>query len=203
MLFYSLKNTGKKLLTQGKHREFHLNPSVATLFEKLKHRNKYWKNGKNTGKVREICQSGNVGTLYLIRICTTCVFIIHMLYISGSDTSFLASALMHRSLAVRFDSLWWLWTTLTSAAVCIFLYQILIIVCRLQTGMRGAFGKPQGTVARVRIGQPLISVRARDQHKAEVIEALRRAKFKFPGRQKVGTLGFLYSCKWKDWVSIK
>ncbi len=53
--------------------------------------------------------------------------------------------------------------------------------------MRGAFGKPQGTVARVRIGQPLISVRARDQHKAEVIEALRRAKFKFPGRQKVRT----------------
>ena len=51
--------------------------------------------------------------------------------------------------------------------------------------MRGAFGKPQGTVARVRIGQPLMSVRARDQHKAEVIEALRRAKFKFPGRQKV------------------
>merc|ERR1712008_331832 len=30
---------------------------------------------------------------------------------------------------------------------------------RLQTGMRGAFGKPQGTVARVRIGQPLMSVR--------------------------------------------
>ncbi len=42
-------------------------------------------------------------------------------------------------------------------------------------------------MARVRIGQPLISVRARDQHKAEVIEALRRAKFKFPGRQKVCT----------------
>ena len=56
---------------------------------------------------------------------------------------------------------------------------------RLQTGMRGAFGKPQGTVARVRIGQPLISVRARDQNKPEVIESLRRAKFKFPGRQKV------------------
>ena len=64
---------------------------------------------------------------------------------------------------------------------------IVISVDRLQTGMRGAFGKPQGTVARVRIGQPLISVRARDQHKAEVIEALRRAKFKFPGRQKVGS----------------
>jgi large subunit ribosomal protein L10e len=56
---------------------------------------------------------------------------------------------------------------------------------RLQTGMRGAFGKPLGTVARVNIGQPLISVRVKDQHKANVIEALRRSKFKFPGRQKV------------------
>jgi large subunit ribosomal protein L10e len=56
---------------------------------------------------------------------------------------------------------------------------------RLQTGMRGAFGKPQGTVARVKIGQPIMSVRARDQNKAQVIEALRRAKFKFPGRQKI------------------
>ena len=56
---------------------------------------------------------------------------------------------------------------------------------RLQTGMRGAFGKPQGTVARVDIGQIIISVRGRDQHKAHIVEALRRAKFKFPGRQKV------------------
>jgi len=56
---------------------------------------------------------------------------------------------------------------------------------RLQTGMRGAFGKPQGTVARVRIGQPIMSVRAKETHKAQVIEALRRAKFKFPGRQKI------------------
>lgn len=56
---------------------------------------------------------------------------------------------------------------------------------RLQTGMRGAFGKPLGTVARVDIGQPLISVRTYDKHKASVIEALRRTKFKFPGRQKV------------------
>merc|ERR1712088_586840 len=30
---------------------------------------------------------------------------------------------------------------------------------RLQTGMRGAFGKPQGVCARVNIGQPLMSVR--------------------------------------------
>ena len=55
---------------------------------------------------------------------------------------------------------------------------------RLQTGMRGAFGKPQGTVARVHIGQPIISVRARENASASVVEALRRAKFKFPGRQK-------------------
>ncbi|XP_064618971.1 large ribosomal subunit protein uL16-like [Lineus longissimus] len=62
---------------------------------------------------------------------------------------------------------------------------------RLQTGMRGAFGKPQGTVARVNIGQPIMSVRARENHKANVIEALRRAKFKFPGRQKI-----ILSRKW-------
>jgi large subunit ribosomal protein L10e len=62
---------------------------------------------------------------------------------------------------------------------------------RLQTGMRGAFGKPQGTVARVHIGQPILSIRTKDQHQASVIEALRRAKFKFPGRQKI-----LVSRKW-------
>jgi len=56
---------------------------------------------------------------------------------------------------------------------------------RLQTGMRGAFGKPLGTVARVRIGQPIMSVRTLDKHKAASIEALRRAKFKYPGRQKI------------------
>ena len=51
--------------------------------------------------------------------------------------------------------------------------------------MRGAFGKPQGTVARVHIGQPIMSVRAPERYKAQVIESLRRAKFKFPGRQKI------------------
>merc|ERR1711953_1494252 len=56
---------------------------------------------------------------------------------------------------------------------------------RLQTGTRGAYGKPQGTVARVRIGQPLMSIRVRDHHEAAAREALRRAKFKFPGRQKI------------------
>lgn len=56
---------------------------------------------------------------------------------------------------------------------------------RLQTGMRGAFGKPIGTCARVQIGQVLMSIRCRDQHGSVAEEALRRAKFKFPGRQKI------------------
>ena len=54
--------------------------------------------------------------------------------------------------------------------------------------MRGAFGKPQGTVARVHIGQVIMSVRTKDSHRASAIEAFRRAKFKFPGRQKVATM---------------
>merc|ERR1712056_104328 len=56
---------------------------------------------------------------------------------------------------------------------------------RLQTGMRGAYGKPQGLVARVKIGQPLMSIRINPHHVAAAQEALRRAKFKFPGRQKI------------------
>ena len=39
---------------------------------------------------------------------------------------------------------------------------------RLQTGMRGAFGKPQGTCARVSIGQILLSIRCKDIHRAQV-----------------------------------
>jgi large subunit ribosomal protein L10e len=62
---------------------------------------------------------------------------------------------------------------------------------RLQTGMRHAYGKPNGVCARVRIGQPLMSVRVREQHVAIASEALRRAKMKFPGRQKV-----IHSDKW-------
>lgn len=56
---------------------------------------------------------------------------------------------------------------------------------RLQTGMRHAYGKPNGLVARVRIGQPIISIRCKDDKKQIAIEALRRAKMKFPGRQKI------------------
>lgn len=59
--------------------------------------------------------------------------------------------------------------------------------------MRGAFGKPQGTVARVHIGQPIMSIRSNDKNRAAVIESLRRAKFKYPGRQKVDKL-LLHIC---------
>ena len=56
---------------------------------------------------------------------------------------------------------------------------------RLQTGMRGAFGKPQGTVARVHVGQVIMPIRSKLQNKELVIAALRQAKFKFPGHQKI------------------
>ena len=54
---------------------------------------------------------------------------------------------------------------------------------RLQTGMRGAFGKPQGTVTRVHTGQAMMSIHTRLQNKEHVIEALCKAKF--PGHQKM------------------
>ncbi|XP_015000564.3 large ribosomal subunit protein uL16-like [Macaca mulatta] len=57
--------------------------------------------------------------------------------------------------------------------------------CRLQTGIQGAFGKPQGTVARVHIGQVIMSICTKLQNKEHMIEALCRAKFKFPGCQKI------------------
>ena len=62
---------------------------------------------------------------------------------------------------------------------------------RLQTGMRGAFGKAYGKVARVKIGSILYSVRLRQQDVKKAMEAFRRAKNKFPGRQKI-----IVSNKW-------
>ncbi|KAM1162633.1 hypothetical protein ACFX13_001675 [Malus domestica] len=56
---------------------------------------------------------------------------------------------------------------------------------RFQTGMCGAFGKPLGTCAKVAIGHVLLSVRCKESKKSHAAEALRRAKFKFPGRQKI------------------
>merc|ERR1712100_437155 len=58
---------------------------------------------------------------------------------------------------------------------------------RLQQGMRGAFGKGLCKSARVSIGQVLMSVRCGSDpaHVEHAKESLRRAKFKFPGRQKI------------------
>lgn len=56
---------------------------------------------------------------------------------------------------------------------------------RLQTGMRGAFGKANGLAARVLIGQILLSIRVREVHVPVAQSALVRAKFKFAGRQKI------------------
>merc|ERR1712017_41819 len=56
---------------------------------------------------------------------------------------------------------------------------------RLQTGMRGAFGKTYGTVARVNIGQILCSIRCRENVSKHALESLRRAKYKIAGRQKI------------------
>ena len=57
--------------------------------------------------------------------------------------------------------------------------------------MRGAWGKPYGTAARVNIGQIILSIRCKDANAPVVQEALRRARYKFPGRQKI-----IVSRKW-------
>lgn len=57
--------------------------------------------------------------------------------------------------------------------------------------MRGAWGKPYGTVARVNIGQIILSIRCKDANAHVIQEALRRARYKFPGRQKI-----IVSRKW-------
>jgi|SRR5712672_868067 large subunit ribosomal protein L10e len=57
--------------------------------------------------------------------------------------------------------------------------------------MRGAWGKPYGTVARVNIGQIILSIRCKESNAPVIQEALRRARYKFPGRQKI-----IVSRKW-------
>uniref|UniRef100_A0ABI7ZBK1 Ribosomal protein L10e/L16 domain-containing protein n=1 Tax=Felis catus TaxID=9685 RepID=A0ABI7ZBK1_FELCA len=59
--------------------------------------------------------------------------------------------------------------------------------------MRGAFGKPQGTVARVHIGQVVMSIRTKLQNKEHVIEALPRAK-----RSTFPRSGALLSLMWTN-----
>ncbi|TEA42626.1 hypothetical protein DBR06_SOUSAS1610124, partial [Sousa chinensis] len=51
---------------------------------------------------------------------------------------------------------------------------------KLQTGMRGAFGKPQGAVVRVHIGKVIMSGCTKLQNKEHMIEALGKVEFKFP-----------------------
>ena len=66
---------------------------------------------------------------------------------------------------------------------------------RLQTGMRGAYGKPYGKVARVVIDQVIIAIRTKETNIEIAKEACRRAAMKFPGRQKVVVstqMGFSY-----------
>nr|7MPI_AI Chain AI, 60S ribosomal protein L10 [Saccharomyces cerevisiae]7MPJ_AI Chain AI, 60S ribosomal protein L10 [Saccharomyces cerevisiae]7N8B_AI Chain AI, 60S ribosomal protein L10 [Saccharomyces cerevisiae] len=64
-------------------------------------------------------------------------------------------------------------------------------VLRINKGMRGAWGKPHGLAARVDIGQIIFSVRTKDSNKDVVVEGLRRARYKFPGQQKI-----ILSKKW-------
>nr|BAN37511.1 ribosomal protein L10, putative [Entamoeba histolytica]BAN37862.1 ribosomal protein L10, putative [Entamoeba histolytica]BAN38505.1 ribosomal protein L10, putative [Entamoeba histolytica]BAN39017.1 ribosomal protein L10, putative [Entamoeba histolytica] len=56
---------------------------------------------------------------------------------------------------------------------------------RLQTGMRGAWGKSYGSCARVKVGQVLISGRCKEQHLPAMIKSFRLACYKFAGRQKL------------------
>ncbi|XP_004402313.1 PREDICTED: 60S ribosomal protein L10-like [Odobenus rosmarus divergens] len=56
---------------------------------------------------------------------------------------------------------------------------------RLQTGMWSAFGKPQSTVAKIHIGQVIMSISIKLKNKEHGTEALCRNKFKFSGHQKI------------------
>ena len=51
--------------------------------------------------------------------------------------------------------------------------------------MRNAFGKSYGKAARVKIGSIIYSVRIKENHIKAALEAFRRCKNKFPGRQKI------------------
>lgn len=64
---------------------------------------------------------------------------------------------------------------------------------RIQSGMRGAYGKSYGKAARVKIGTIIASVRINKDKIPHVIDALRRGKMKLSGRQKIcmsNKLGF-------------
>merc|ERR1711981_1092112 len=56
---------------------------------------------------------------------------------------------------------------------------------RLQSGMRNAWGKAYGKACRVKIGTELMSIRTSKANVQFALDAFRRARMKFPGRQKV------------------
>ena len=56
---------------------------------------------------------------------------------------------------------------------------------RLQTGMRGAFGKPYAKCARIKINQIMVSIRVKPELLEAAKTALQRASKKFPGRQTI------------------
>ena len=56
---------------------------------------------------------------------------------------------------------------------------------RLQTGMRHAFGKPAGSVARTDFNKTILSLRVGMAARDAAVEAVRRASFKFPGQNKI------------------
>ncbi|XP_037355291.1 60S ribosomal protein L10-like, partial [Talpa occidentalis] len=58
-------------------------------------------------------------------------------------------------------------------------------IVKLQAGIQGAFGRPQGTVASGHIDRVIMSICTKLQNKEHVIEAQHKAKFKFPGHQKI------------------
>lgn len=51
--------------------------------------------------------------------------------------------------------------------------------------MRGAYGKPIGVCGRVLIGSKIMTIRTKESNKVHALEALRKCKYKFPGRQNV------------------
>ena len=63
---------------------------------------------------------------------------------------------------------------------------------RLSSGMRHSYGKPIGVAARAsKLDKSSCRCAVRNVHEPHVVEAIRRGKFKFAGRQKI-----LKSLKW-------
>ena len=72
---------------------------------------------------------------------------------------------------------------------------------RLQTGMRGAFGKTYGTVARVSIGQILLSVRSRDANGDAVMAQVYEPDLSGWSGHRTA-LYVKASCKWDESVGF-